>query len=213
MQQSREILHQRIGRPDFDVAAQPRMRLGLREIAEAAVRERERIMHHGRTRVRCQRLLEALHGAAELTTGQGRATLTGERRHRLRLLRDGPRKDAYGRISPAPFEVHVAEPDERREVAGCELERALERLRGLLGFAAGPVHVAEIIRPPPVVRRQRLRVQIARLGGVEVLGCQKQIAHVAVGSRHLNRCRRRFGLLRQRRVRLTHLLLYGRLHA
>ena len=137
-------------------------------------------MNDRRLRIVRERAFEHLHGArvilarerrpSEAELGGDQPRLNGQRRDEVRL----------GRFRLALVQQGVAEPDERRHIRRLQHASPLERRRRLRRVALQAVHVAQVIWPAVLGRRQRFRVQQRRLRFVPEFGGHQQHAHPAV---------------------------------
>ncbi len=154
--------------------------VALGGVAETPIRERERVVNDRRLRIVRERAFEHVRGARVILARERRPSETelGDDQPRL----DGQRGDEVrlGRLRLALVEQRVAEPHERRHVGRLQRARPLERGRRLRRVALEAVHVAEVVRPAVLGRRQGLRVQQRRLRFVPELGRHQQHAHPAV---------------------------------
>jgi hypothetical protein len=184
------------------------MRVGVARVAKPAIGDRERIVKARRLWLDLDRRRKVLD--------RGRVVATCERRTAGAIegggvtRRQGERlRERRFRSVGTPFdESHVTEPDERRHVIRIQRQHALKQRRGSFRIVPSPLNVRQEVRPARVVRFERLRVQKACLGRVEVLGREEQPSHVAVRERPF--CRRRGDtgdFLLHRGVGLSQLLL------
>ena len=134
-----ELLLQRIGHENIAIAPLTKVRLRLVELAEPAIGRRERRVQALGFGIDRQRVLEVLHRLRVVAFGDGDTSETGQHRHRSRREAERPGEQWLGGLGPALVEVQPAEPDERRQIVGLQLEHPLERRFGLVGFAAALV--------------------------------------------------------------------------
>src|SRR6266487_3160286 len=140
---------------------------------------------------------------------QGGASDADERGNGSRLLRQGIREQRIGRAGFTAIEVRVTQPHERVHIVRLQCARALEARDRFGTIASNLVQMTEIVWPAWHIRRERLRIEQTRFGGIAVLGGHQQLAHLAVGGRELrDRCRRILRLCRERRVLLAQLTLH-----
>ena len=161
------------------------MSSGFCRVAEAAIRERERIVNGSRAWIDRERLFEMLRRARVVAARERGATETDERRDRLRIARQRAREQRFRALGPRLIEVRVAEPDERRQVVGLKPARALEGRDRFHGVAARLVQMAEIVRPAGIFRRQPLRVDQTGFRRIAILRRHEQFAHLAEGGAEL----------------------------
>ena len=205
-------LHQRVGPADLAAAPLLQVYFGPLHLAQTAVGQPERIVDIGGPRIHRQGCLQMLHGLQVVLSHHGRPSQADPRPDRVGPQRQRLCQQRFGRRGPALFQLHLAERDQGRHVVRLQCQGLLEGRRGLREGAAGRVQVAEVVRPAPVVRRQRLRVAVEGLGRVDVARRGQHVAHRAV------RFAQRAGLVRtldgrrQRRVSLADLVPHGGSH-
>src|SRR5207253_4577421 len=103
-----------------------------------------------------------------------------QRRPRAWLKRQSSFEPGAGLCRMPFIEVQVAEPHQGRDVRGFQLERSLEGCDRIRQIAVLPMQVTEIVGPAEVRRRQRLRVEEARLRRITLIGSHEQLTELAV---------------------------------
>jgi hypothetical protein len=208
-----EPRHQRILGPRLDVALLFELRFCARQIADAAIRHAERIVDGGCLRLKRCRLLEMLDRVAVVPCGKGSAPGAVARGGGVGFDRQRFGEERGCRVGLSLLQIRIAERHQRREIVRRDLEHPLERGNRVLERALHLVELPEVIRPPLVVGRQRLRVQETRAGRVEVGRRHQQRTHLAVCRRE--RCAVRGALgqgVLQGGEACLHLLADRRLH-
>ena len=81
-----------------------------------------------------------------------------------------------------------------------------------IDFASAFVQVSEIVRPAHLARRERLRVEVTRLGGIVVFGGLENHSELAVRRGEIGRSNGAVHLPRQCGVALACLRLHGLVH-
>ena len=212
LQQQIEFLLQRIWHEEVAVAPLPEVGLGFVQFAEAAIGHRERRVEALGLGIDGQRLLEILHGSGVIVFGKRHASQAGQHGHGARRNRERSGEQRLGIFKSALVEIQAPEPHKRRHVVRPHLENTRERSLGLLDFASAFVQVSEIVRPAHLARRERLRVEVARLGGIVVFGGLENHSELAVRRCEIGRSNGAVHLPRQCGVALACLRLHGFVH-
>ena len=197
------VLLPRIGHGQIAIAPLADMWPRLLYLSEPAVRGRQRRMQAFGLGIHRQRVFQIFHGAGIVALRHRHAAEPGDDGDGAWGERIGLGEQRFGGVCLALREIQSTEPDESGDIVRLQFERALECRFSFVRFAAAFVEVREVIRPTHVIRIERLRVQIARLGDVELLSRLKHHAVLSVRARGLR--------LLKRLVPLAYLYLHARI--
>ena len=142
-------------------------------------------MDHPGFGIERQRLFEIVDRARVLLPGQRGPPETEQHRDRARLQRQRLHEQRLGLRRPPLIEIGIAQPHQRGQIVRLQLGRPLERRHRFRRVAEVFVQKREIVRPPRIGRRERLRIQKALLGGLPVFGRHQEPAHLAVRAAEL----------------------------
>ena len=182
LQQAGDLGHQRIDRGQIDFAALAQVRLGLLTVAEPAI---------GHARADSESAWPSARSSArprDTSPPSGSPVVASAARPR-------PYSTAPDRGSSACAVVEQrlrprqadSRPDASRPArrgsardSGCSASARANAACGLLSAVSASQRVTQVVRPPHVRRSECPGVDEARLRGIEVLGGEKQLPHLAV---------------------------------
>ncbi len=213
LEQQVHVLLARVGHRQIAVAPLADVRPRFLDLPHPAIGRRQRRMQALGLGIHRQRVFEILHGAGIVAFRDGHASQSCDGRDCPRSQRVGFGEQRLGGVGFPLIEIQAAEPDQRREIVGLELQRALEGGLGLVRFTAALVEIRQVVRPADVGGVELLRVQVARLGDVEVLRRLKHHAVLSVRTGEIRGRRRCVHRLLERRVALAHLRLHAGIDA
>ena len=120
-------------------------------------------------------------GLTKVTFGKGRLPEPRKRCDGTRRQDKGSCKQRLGLVWLAYVKVEAPEPDQCRDIARLQCEDSLEIVFRPSRFSSMCQKESEIVGPPHVGGRQRLRIAIAGLGSVVIFGGVKEHAELAEG--------------------------------
>ena len=212
VQQAGRLLQERVGKSRRPSSPLPQILLREIQPAQLPVRHAEAVMEARRPRIDRQRPFQVGNGPRRVLAHERRAPDPSQDRGRRRLHGQRPVEHPLGLRRLSLIEMHLAQPDQRRQVVGLQVQDPPETLHRPFPLPGRLVEMGQVVRPADRTGNPRLRVQVGVLRRLVEPGSLQQQAELAVGvAERLRRSAPAAGQRQHRRVPRVDLILHARL--